>query len=38
LDEAAASGSDTQDAFIDPIDEQRRLLAAKPCACPIADT
>ncbi len=25
-----------QDAFVDPLDEQWRLLAAKPCPCPLA--
>ena len=36
LDHAAASGSVTQDVFIDSLEEQQRLLAAKPCACPLA--
>jgi hypothetical protein len=35
LDPAHATGADTQDAFIDPPAEQLRILAGKPCACPL---
>lgn len=35
LDPALATGSAVQDRFIDPPDEQIRLLRAKPCACPL---
>lgn len=37
LDGAAASGPLEQDVFIDSLDEQRRLLAAKRCDCPRLD-
>ena len=33
LDERLATGSSVQDVYVDPIDVQRRMLAAKPCAC-----
>jgi hypothetical protein len=33
LDPALATGDEVQRDFVDPPDEQRRLLAAKPCAC-----
>lgn len=35
LDRSAASGRRTQSEFIDPPEEQQRLLAAKPCDCPL---
>ncbi|HSH45223.1 MAG TPA: pyrimidine dimer DNA glycosylase/endonuclease V, partial [Longimicrobiales bacterium] len=33
LDPSLATGSHVQDAFVDTPEEQRRLLAAKPCDC-----
>lgn len=33
LDPALASGSETQNVFVDSIEAQRRILAAKPCPC-----
>jgi hypothetical protein len=33
LDPSLASGSSSQDQYIDPPTEQRRLLQAKPCSC-----
>lgn len=33
LDTNEASGSATQDTFIDPLVRQRELLAEKPCDC-----
>ena len=33
LDPALATGSPFQDAFIDPPEEQLRLLREKPCGC-----
>ena len=33
LDPALATGSAEQDAFVDPPEEQVRILAAKPCGC-----
>ena len=33
LDATLATGSPVQDLFVDPIDAQRRILAAKPCSC-----
>lgn len=33
LDPALATGSDTQNVFIDPLDRQRQLLHDKPCEC-----
>lgn len=33
LDRAFVSGAPVQDQFIDPPEEQRRLLAAKGCGC-----
>ena len=37
LDRGAAAGSRTQAAFIDSLEEQARLLAAKPCQCPLPE-
>jgi len=34
LDRAAATGGRVQRTFIDPPEEQLRLLAGKPCDCP----
>jgi hypothetical protein len=33
LDPSLATGQETQDVFVDPPAEQRRLLAGKPCEC-----
>ncbi|CAN5613719.1 hypothetical protein BH23GEM8_BH23GEM8_20760 [soil metagenome] len=33
LDPSLATGSNLQDVFIDPMEEQIRLLREKPCAC-----
>ena len=33
LDAKLATGSATQDEFVDSIEAQRRILAAKPCPC-----
>lgn len=33
LDPALAIGAAVQDEFVDPIDAQRRILAARPCPC-----
>lgn len=33
LDEELATGSAEQDVFVDTLDEQRRILAAKGCDC-----
>ncbi len=33
LDAALATGSAVQDVFVDSIEAQRRILAAKPCPC-----
>jgi hypothetical protein len=33
LDPSLATGSDRQDVFIDPLEEQIRLLREKPCGC-----
>ncbi len=33
LDPSLATGSDLQDVFIDPPEEQIRLLREKPCDC-----
>lgn len=33
LEPALATGSEVQDVFIDPPDEQLRILTAKPCGC-----
>jgi hypothetical protein len=33
LDAALATGAEDQDDFVDPPAAQRRILAAKPCAC-----
>jgi hypothetical protein len=38
LDPALATGSDRQDAYVDPPAEQRRILAGKPCDCLLADS
>ena len=35
LDAARATGSAVQDEFIDPPEEQLRLLREKPCGCPV---
>lgn len=37
LDRSLAIGSSIQDVFIDPPEEQLRLLHAKPCDCPRGD-
>lgn len=37
LEEALATGLARQDRFVDPVEEQLRLLRAKPCACPLPD-
>jgi hypothetical protein len=37
LDRGAATGAQTQDAFIDSLEEQKRLLAEKPCDCPLTE-
>jgi Pyrimidine dimer DNA glycosylase len=37
LDRAAAAGSRKQDASIDSLEEQERLLAEKPCECPLSE-
>ena len=36
LDPALATGALHQDVFIDPPEGQLRILAGKPCACPLA--
>jgi hypothetical protein len=33
LDDSLASGSVVQETLLDPVEDQRRLLAEKPCAC-----
>lgn len=33
LDPALATGSGRQDVLLDPVEEQVRMLAAKPCPC-----
>lgn len=33
LDPSLATGEDVQEQFLDSPEEQRRILAAKPCAC-----
>lgn len=33
LDAALATGSAVQDRYVDPLDEQIRILLAKPCSC-----
>lgn len=38
LDRTAATGRRVQDTFIDSIAEQERLLANKPCGCPLPET
>lgn len=35
LDRSLATGAEVQDRFVDPPDEQLRILAAKPCECPL---
>lgn len=35
LDPALATGSDLQDELVDPVAEQRRMLAEKECDCPM---
>jgi hypothetical protein len=35
LDAELATGAATQDVYVDPPDEQRRLLRAKGCACQV---
>ncbi len=35
LDPALATGSVSQDEFIDPVERQHEILRAKPCPCPI---
>ena len=37
LDPHLATGSRTQDRFIDPPARQLAILAAKPCRCPVGD-
>lgn len=34
LDPTLATGAETQDELLDSLEEQRRMLEAKPCACP----
>ena len=36
LDPALATGLAHQDAYVDPPDTQRRILADKPCDCPLS--
>ncbi len=38
LDRAAAMGMRIQDAFIDSPDEQKRMLALKPCECLLSES
>lgn len=38
LDASHATGSGVQDEFIDPPEEQLRLLRGKSCGCPLART
>ena len=38
LEASLAGGSSEQDALIDDLARQRRLLAAKPCDCPFGRT
>lgn len=38
LDRDLATGSDVQDAYVDPPERQREILSAKPCDCPIGGT
>ena len=33
LDAQLATGSEAQTEFVDPVERQRQLLAAKPCDC-----
>lgn len=35
LDPGLTTGSDHQDEYVDPPTQQRRLLAAKECDCPL---
>ncbi len=35
LDEDLATGSDRQEEYVDLPDIQRRILAGKPCPCPL---
>jgi hypothetical protein len=35
LDAALAAGKRTQDILLDDVASQRRMLAAKPCECPL---
>ena len=35
LDPALATGGSEQDVLITPVGEQRQLLSAKPCDCPL---
>ena len=35
LDQALATGNETQNVLIDTLDEQFRMLAEKPCSCPL---
>jgi hypothetical protein len=37
LDPSLATGSAVQDVFVDPLEEQLRLLREKPCDCFIVD-
>jgi hypothetical protein len=37
LDESAAAGARVQDILLDSLEEQRRMLGAKQCDCPLSD-
>ena len=37
LDPGLATGAAGQDVFVDHPDEQLRILAAKPCGCPLPE-